>query len=118
MVFFSINTPGSAAYEPNQSYIIPQIDQNGCLSLGNGGLNGPVENHYSMWPIQATPNGHSQSAAIHPLHHIQQDPPGTNQFNLGEEYIVLLIYLGKWGHTDFLCTGSVIHASAQIISRF
>ncbi|XP_066466759.1 interferon regulatory factor 7 isoform X2 [Tiliqua scincoides] len=79
----SDNPTGSATYEPDYSYIVPHIDQNGCLPLGNRGLNGPVENDYSMWPAQTIPNVNSHSAAIHVRQHTQ-DSPGTNPFNLGE----------------------------------
>ncbi|XP_054828167.1 interferon regulatory factor 7 [Eublepharis macularius] len=56
------------------------VDQNGCLPLGNGVLNSPVEN--SCYEPMSVPSVNSQTLATLPLQYIQQNTHrGPDQFN-------------------------------------
>ncbi|XP_053143643.1 interferon regulatory factor 7 isoform X2 [Hemicordylus capensis] len=75
----------ASACEQGPAYTAPHFDQNGCLLIGNGVMNEPVQNSYyevpSVGPAQTIPNLNSQPAATHLVHCTQQNAPVANQLN-------------------------------------
>ncbi|XP_044281830.1 interferon regulatory factor 7 isoform X2 [Varanus komodoensis] len=75
--------PGAVAYEQGSVYAIPHVNQNGCLSLGNGVVNEPgASNGYEKttgWLAASIPT--SQPTVTLPLQPAQQISPVTNQIN-------------------------------------
>ncbi|XP_063145358.1 interferon regulatory factor 7 [Candoia aspera] len=87
----SSNPIGNAILYEQSSCEIPQVNQNGCLPIGNGVVVEPVANNcYQVgpqWLPANTTNEISQSTIAFPVSHAQQNFPGTNQFNQLEEAV-------------------------------
>ncbi|XP_060625427.2 interferon regulatory factor 7 [Anolis sagrei] len=77
--------PPIVAYQQNNTYAVPHVDQNGYHLLRNTAVNGTVENGYyeepSRWLPEITTDVTCHSAAMLAVQQAQQNSPAPNQLN-------------------------------------